>query len=109
MRPLFSVVLTPSAPMNDDRLSTAGSLRMICASSFCFSVMAANEMDCDACEMPWITPVSCTGKESLGNLDVENDGQHQRGQRHKQGDGLKAQHHLQRAPVKRDQLVDRVF
>jgi hypothetical protein len=28
MRPLFSVVLVPSTPMNDDRLSTAGSLRM---------------------------------------------------------------------------------
>ena len=28
MRPLFRVVLMPSAPMNEDRLSTAGSLRM---------------------------------------------------------------------------------
>ncbi len=29
MRPLFRVVLVPSMPMNDDRLSTAGSFRMI--------------------------------------------------------------------------------
>ena len=28
MRPLFSVVLVPSMPMNEDRLSTAGSCRI---------------------------------------------------------------------------------
>ena len=28
--------------------------------------MPSKEMDCDACEMPWITPVSCTGKKPLG-------------------------------------------
>ena len=35
MRPLFSVVLVPSMPMNEDRLSTAGSFRMILASCCC--------------------------------------------------------------------------
>ena len=29
MRPLLSVVLVPSMPMNEERLSTAGSCRMI--------------------------------------------------------------------------------
>ena len=29
MRPLLSVVLMPSAPMNEERLSTAGSSRMM--------------------------------------------------------------------------------
>ena len=29
MRPLFSVVLVPSIPINEDRLSTAGSFKMI--------------------------------------------------------------------------------
>ena len=32
MRPLLGVVLVPSTPMNDDRLSTAGSFRMTSAS-----------------------------------------------------------------------------
>ena len=32
-RPLFSVVLVPSAPMNEVRLSTAGSARITFASS----------------------------------------------------------------------------
>ena len=32
MRPLFGVVLVPSIPMNDDRLSTSGSFRITCAS-----------------------------------------------------------------------------
>ena len=32
MRPLLSVVLVPSTPMKDERLSTAGSFRMIFAS-----------------------------------------------------------------------------
>ena len=31
MRPLFRVVLVPSTPMNDDKLSTAGSFRMTSA------------------------------------------------------------------------------
>ena len=35
MRPLFSVVLVPSMPMNEDRLSTAGSFRIILASACC--------------------------------------------------------------------------
>ena len=68
MRPLFSVVLVPSAPMKEERLSTAGSCRMTFASSCCALVMAAKEMDAGACEMPWMTPVSCTGKKPLGMM-----------------------------------------
>jgi hypothetical protein len=67
MRPLLSVVLVPSAPMNDERLSTAGSARMTLASSCCFSAMAWNDGR-GACEMPWMTPVSCTGKKPLGMM-----------------------------------------
>ena len=37
MRPLFSVVFVPSTPMNDERLSTAGSCRITCASACCRS------------------------------------------------------------------------
>ena len=64
--PLLVVVLVPSAPMNDETLSTAGSCRMTFASSCCFSAMPFEPIVCGACEMPWITPVSCTGKNPLG-------------------------------------------
>ena len=30
------------------------------------SAMAAKETDCGASEMPWMTPVSCTGKNPFG-------------------------------------------
>ena len=30
------------------------------------SAMAAKEIDCGASEMPWMRPVSCTGKKPLG-------------------------------------------
>ena len=66
MRPLLSVVLVPSTPMNDDRLATAGSSRITSASACCRSAIAANETICGASEMPRITPVSCTGKKPLG-------------------------------------------
>ena len=66
MRPLFSVVLVPSMPMNDERLSTAGSFRMTRASACCRSAIAGNETVCGASETPRITPVSCTGKKPFG-------------------------------------------
>ena len=68
MRPLLSVVLVPSTPMKDDRLSTAGSFRITLASACWRSAMAGNEMVCGASEMPRITPVSCTGKNPLGMI-----------------------------------------
>ncbi len=45
MRPLLSVVLVPSTPMKDDRLSTAGSSRMTLASACWRSAMAGKEID----------------------------------------------------------------
>ena len=66
MRPLFRVVLMPSAPMKEDRLSTAGSCRMMLRQ---FLLLLGHRGERDglrACEMPWITPVSCTGKNPLG-------------------------------------------
>jgi hypothetical protein len=67
-RPLLSVVLVPSAPMNELRLWTAGSARITLVNSSCSCAMAPKEMVCGACEMPWITPVSCTGKNPLGTM-----------------------------------------
>jgi len=66
IRPLLTVTLVPSTPMNDDRLSTAGSFRITAARACCRAAIAGNEIVCDASEMPWIVPVSCTGKNPFG-------------------------------------------
>ena len=66
MRPLLVVVFVPSAPINDERLSTAGSSRITFASSCCFTAMAFELIVAGACDMPWMTPVSCTGKKPFG-------------------------------------------
>src|SRR5438445_5719746 len=42
-RPLFGVMLVPSTPMNDDRLATSGSFRMIRASACWRSAIVRNE------------------------------------------------------------------
>ncbi|MNE95935.1 hypothetical protein D3C80_1940880 [compost metagenome] len=63
---MFSVGLVPSTPMNEDRLSTAGSASSTFASACWRVAMAWKEIDCGASAMPWITPVSCTGKKPLG-------------------------------------------
>ena len=58
MRPLLGVALVPSTPMNDDRLSTAGSLRITVARACWRAAIPANEMVCGASEIPKISPVS---------------------------------------------------
>ena len=68
MRPLLSVVLVPSMPMKDDRLSTAGSLQNHLGERLLPLRHAGNETVCGASEMPRITPVSCTGKKPLGTM-----------------------------------------
>ncbi len=65
-RPLLSVGLVPSTPMKEVRLSTAGSFRTSAASACWRSAIVPKETDCGAWAMPWITPVSCTGKKPLG-------------------------------------------
>ena len=71
MRPLLSVMLVPSTPMNEDRLTTSGSLRIAAASCAWRRDMSAKETDCGASVIAWMTPVSCTGKKPLGMNDVE--------------------------------------
>ena len=66
IRPLFSVALVPSTPMNDDRSTTSRSRRIASASACCLPAIAPNEMSWAAYEMPWIRPVSCTGKKPFG-------------------------------------------
>ena len=68
MRPLLSVALVPSTPMNDVRLATAGSVSTTSANACWRSAIVANETVCGASEMPWIAPVSCTGKNPLGMI-----------------------------------------
>ena len=66
IRPLLIVVLVPSMPMNEERLATAGSLRISRASVCWRSAIARKEIDCGASEIPRTTPVSWTGKKPFG-------------------------------------------
>ena len=66
IRPLLSVWLLPSTPMNEDRPVTSGSARITLAAACCRSAIAANDTDCGASLMAWIAPVSCTGKNPFG-------------------------------------------
>ena len=66
MRPLLSVTLVPSMPMNDERVSTAGSRRMAWARARWRWAMAGNETLWGASEMPRITPVSWIGNRPFG-------------------------------------------
>ena len=66
MRPLLSVTLVPSMPMNDESVSTAGSRRIAWASARWRWAMAGKETLWGASEMPRITPVSWMGKRPLG-------------------------------------------
>ncbi len=66
MRPLLSVALPPSMPMNDDSPCTSGSCRMTRAAACWRSAIAENEIDCGASVITWMAPVSCTGKKPFG-------------------------------------------
>lgn len=66
MRPVFSVVLVPSTPINEEMEATAGSLSKCSASACWRSAMAAKEMDWSASVVAAIVPVSCSGKKPLG-------------------------------------------
>ena len=66
IRPLLSVVLAPSTPMNEDRLTTAGSARIRSASACCRSDIAAKETVCGASVTACNTALSCTGKKPFG-------------------------------------------
>ena len=62
------MILVPSIPMNVERLSTAGSSRIILARACCLSAIAGKEIHWGASEMPRIMPVSWTGKKPLGTM-----------------------------------------
>src|SRR5277367_2991773 len=64
--PLLVVMFVPSAPINEERLSTAGSARMTLAISCCSAAMALGSIVGDACEMPF------------RNDDIEKDGEQKR-------------------------------
>ena len=68
MRPLLSVELVPSTPMNEERLTTAGSSRIRVASACCRSAMAVKEIDCGASVTAWMAALSCTGKKPFGTV-----------------------------------------
>ena len=80
IRPLFSVVLMPSAPMNDERLSTAGS----CKDDLGERLLATRHVvirDRLRCLRDALNHARVLHREEpLGDQDVENDREHKRGQ-----------------------------
>ncbi len=61
-------MLAPSTPMKEERLATSGSVRIACPSACWCRDIAASEVSWAATEMPWMMPVSCTGKKPLGMM-----------------------------------------
>ena len=61
---------------------------------------------CAATEMPWITPVSCTGKNPFGTMMYSNTVTHQRDERDQQRQRLMIQHDVQRAVIAPDHPVE---
>ena len=53
-------------PINEDKLSTAGSFKIWLASACCRSLIAAKEISSGASVTTCMTPLSCTGKKPLG-------------------------------------------
>ena len=75
IRPLLTVVFVPSTPMNDDRLSTAGSSRISLTSACWRSAMASNETYCAASEIAEDHARVLHREEALRDDHVEEDGQ----------------------------------
>ena len=65
-------MFTPSTPMIDEMLRTAGSSINVCTSACCRSPIAVNEILCGALVMTEIAPVSCTGKKPFGTTQASN-------------------------------------
>ena len=91
MRPELSVVLVPSMPMNEETLSTAGSLRTTSTSCCWRSAMLVKLTVCGASLMPRMTPVSCTGKKPLGTTMKSRTVATKRGDGDQQSDEAVAQ------------------
>ena len=101
MRPLLSVVLVPSTPMKEERLSTAGSCRITLASSCWRSAIAGNEIVCGASEMPCTTPVSCVGKKPLEMTIYNQHRERKSAGRHEKRRFLMVQHPAKGPPILR--------
>ena len=68
MRPLFSTVLEPLAPMNDMNCSTYGCLRTISATARWCSIIDSNEMSWAASVKAKTVPLSSLGMNPLGMI-----------------------------------------
>ena len=74
MRPLLSVVLMPSMPMKEERLSTAGSCRITLARACWRFAMAANETCSAGLRNTEDDARVLHREEALGNVHEEKDG-----------------------------------
>ena len=66
-------------------------------------------MSCAASDWPMINPVSCCGKEALGNDHVEIAGQRDRADHHHQRDEAVPQHDFESCLIDVEQAVEAAF
>jgi hypothetical protein len=66
IRPLLSVWLLPSTPMNEEQARHVRLGEDYPGGRLLALAIAANDTDCGASLMAWIAPVSCTGKNPFG-------------------------------------------
>ena len=109
MRPLLSVVLVPSMPMKEDRLSTAGSLqnhvgeRLLAAGhggeGNVLRTFGNAEDDAGVLHR----------EKAFGNVDVQQNGGDQGADGDQQRDRAILQHDFQRTAVEGDDSVESVF
>ncbi len=109
MRPLFSVVLVPSIPMNDDTLSTSGSCRMMRASSCCRRSHRRKADRLRGLRDAQQHARILHREEALRHDDVQYTRQHKRRQRHQQRHHLVPQHKPHAHRILRNHILEELF
>ena len=109
IRPLLSAEFTPSTPMNEERLATSGSLRIASASACCRRAISLKEMSWAAVVMPWIAPVSWSGKKPFGISTILETGRRQGQNRDDQDQSLVIEHPAEPAVVGVDDGLKSAF
>jgi hypothetical protein len=109
MRPLLSVVLVPSMPMNDEMLATAG-IRQDHASERALPLAHRIERDVlRRLRDPEDDARVLNGKSPFGTTDVEARRSARACHGHHEGGGLVREHPAQRPPVEGDEPVERAL
>ncbi len=106
IRPLLMVALVPSMPMNDERLSTAGSFRITLANSCWCCAMRRERNILRAFGNAQDDAGILHREKALRHVDVQKDRANERGHGDQQRGRAVSQHELQRAAVKVDDRLE---